>query len=91
MPVKSEEFTFGVVEDHDIKNNLKLLRFISDKFSQEHQSLPKNEKIETSSRFLRACVALKSNPFYKPPLGEVPSMEDVLAIDNPHEVRDQLR
>ncbi|CRK92218.1 CLUMA_CG005716, isoform A [Clunio marinus] len=45
----------------------------------------------TKSRFVDAQVALMSNPFHHEPIGEVESMEDLLAINNPYERRDMLQ
>lgn len=46
---------------------------------------------ETSSRFSEAFSVLLSNPYHLEPITEIASIEDIITIDNPNSITDQIR
>ena len=60
--------------------------------SSKFEKYEENEEIshEISTTIAKARAVLASNPFHKEPVGYVESIEDILAIKNRNEIRDQL-
>ena len=88
----NEESEHKVVRDSGTSNAMKFYKFCAEKMKRKEEiSHLHLDKVESASRFAVACATLISNPYYAPPHGSVPSMEDVIKIENAHEIRDQLR
>lgn len=59
-------------------------------FFTKGKSQSEPEQGEMKTRFIEARTIISSNPFHKEPIQKVESVEDVLAIKNCHEIRDQI-